>query len=222
MAIAIDNATGKENTVANPVTFSHTCTGSDLILLVGIDDVKTAGADNVTGVTYNGVAMTKIATQTHAGDAEAGTKTLWYLAAPATGSNTVSISNNNTPTIRAAAVSYTGCKQTGIPDNSTSSDETSTSTSYALTLTPSASNCWMVMWMADNSNTPSAGSGTYARKVSGSGSSWGFFDSNGTVSGATTLTATFSSSTDKNGIAATIAPSVAAATANPAFLVNFM
>lgn len=206
MAIAIDAATGLENTTANPAEFSHTCTGDDLILIVGVDDVQAAGNDNVTGVTYVGVAMTKIATQTHAGDTEAGTKTLWYLVAPATGSNTVSIATVNTPTIRAAAVSYTGCKQTGIPDNQTKSDSTSTTTSYALALTPVATDCWMAMWMSDNSSTPAAGANTFARKVSGAGSGWGFFDSNGIVSGATTLTATFTSSTDQNGIAITLAP----------------
>ena len=58
--IAFDaTANGQDSNVAS-LTWSHTCTGSDLVLIVG---VSTRGGDGdavPTGVTYNGVAMTLI------------------------------------------------------------------------------------------------------------------------------------------------------------------
>lgn len=119
-------------------------------------------------------------------------------------------------------MSYTGAKQSGQPDSSFKDLYNTTGhTSWSLSTTVVASNCWLVAGMVDDSNAPTAGSGTTMRQNSASG--YGGFDSNGTVStGSQTLNFAFSSSTKQTGIIVSIAPSVAAATANPAFLLNFI
>ena len=59
MAIAFDAATDGGN--VNPgttLTFAHTCTGSLGLLVVGFNGDNIGGADDVSSVTYNGVALT--------------------------------------------------------------------------------------------------------------------------------------------------------------------
>lgn len=58
MAIAFDaTTTSSLGSAVTSITFSHTCTGSNRILFVC---TANNGGANVTGVTYNGVAMTNI------------------------------------------------------------------------------------------------------------------------------------------------------------------
>lgn len=96
MAIAID-----ANTRSTATSFSHTCTGSDLILRVV---VSTAGSAAGLTATYNGVSMTQAVSVDVpvAGDGHAE----FYLLDPATGSNTVAITGATSPDSN--AISYTG------------------------------------------------------------------------------------------------------------------
>ena len=107
MAIALDVGTsGGNNGGGTSHTYSHTCTGSNLILFVGVS--TNSSSDLITGVTYNSVAMTLV-------DKQAGTSTnysyLFYLINPATGANNVVVSASSSTTIYSGAVSYTGAKQ---------------------------------------------------------------------------------------------------------------
>ena len=55
MAIAYDaTANGTNAPATGPLTFSHTCSGSNRFLVVGI---ATFSGDIITGVTYNSVAL---------------------------------------------------------------------------------------------------------------------------------------------------------------------
>jgi len=90
MAISFDAYTaGGSLTASSPKTFSHTCAADADILFVAT--INSTGA-NVTGVTYNGVSMTSVATQLNNPASDAYWIGLWYLINPATGTNTVSIS----------------------------------------------------------------------------------------------------------------------------------
>ena len=60
MAIAYNVASTGTYTGTSPLTWSHTCTGSNLILIVGVIVESSSSNQNCTGVTYNGVAMTLI------------------------------------------------------------------------------------------------------------------------------------------------------------------
>ena len=88
-AVSFDASASAANTDTS-ITFSHTCSNADRTLVVGFLG-RNSPQDDVTGITYNGVALTdkgSVATTVGA-DIEAE---LWSLAAPATGSNSVVIS----------------------------------------------------------------------------------------------------------------------------------
>lgn len=91
-------------------TKAHTCSGSDRVLFVATTARQSAG-QTVTGVTYNGVALTKV------DGVNQGTNTirheLWYLIAPATGANNVVVTWSASVAAASYVInSYTGVHQT--------------------------------------------------------------------------------------------------------------
>lgn len=93
-------------------TWSHTCSGSKRALIVGIGGRDTTAADMViTGITYAGVAMTKIRSDAVTVDTSFRTE-LWYLIAPATGANDVVVTFAGTANfIGGGSVSLTNVPQ---------------------------------------------------------------------------------------------------------------
>lgn len=156
MAIAYDtknNATTGGG--ASSLTYAHTCTGSDLILFVYT--VNHSHLGTMTGVTYNGVSMTLIASN-NAGSNKG--QRLWYLVNPATGTNNVVASKDDSSGwIDSISVSYTGASQTGQPDAYVVPAE-ETTTSYSKSITTVADNCWIVWPLCTGSLTLTAGSNT--------------------------------------------------------------
>ena len=111
--IAFDaSSAGVQTTTANNISWSHTCTGSNLILWVAVTEET---SDDITGVTYNSVALTAL---TKSGTVTgAGFSQLWYLINPATGANTVQVNRTGTTgRLTGCSASYTGAKQSGVPD----------------------------------------------------------------------------------------------------------
>jgi hypothetical protein len=112
MAVAFDAASASADLSGSTSgSWSHTCSGSDRYLIVGV-----AGFDaesNLSGitVTYNSVAMTKLGGNQ---DTNNNNTLLFGLVAPATGSNTVQISNipSSFSQVAAGAISFTGVHQT--------------------------------------------------------------------------------------------------------------
>lgn len=135
-AIAFDAATqGYANSTS--LTWSHTCTGSDRFLVVGI---KLYGTNDITGITYAGVAMTHIGSEDVPGEA---TKSVLYgLTAPATGANNIIISRTSSGHIVASGASYTGVSQTGQPE--AFGVNTANSTVVNITATVTTENAWLV------------------------------------------------------------------------------
>src|SRR3990167_3818009 len=151
MALALDTGTnGGNNGGGTSHTYSHTCTGSDLILFVGVG--TNSSSDLISGVTYNTVAMILV-------DKQQGTSTnysyLYYLITPATGAHDVVVSASSTCTIYSGAVSYTGAKQSGQPDSTNKGTETGAT--FTLSTTVVASNCWLISTITDFDG---AGAGT--------------------------------------------------------------
>lgn len=137
MAIALDSTTAASGATASSHTFSHTCTGSDLILFV----TATGANGDVTGITYNSVAMTKI--NSTVTDSAVLFTSLWYLVNPSTGANNVVITTSTATGVVGSSASYTGVNQTGQPDASTTV-ASSTTTSYSSSVTSVANNCWTI------------------------------------------------------------------------------
>ena len=160
MAIAFDAATtrARVGSGSNSFTYSHTCSGSDRILFVGVTVVNPSG-NTATGVTYNGAAMTKIATAAAQSNVLI---TLWCLVNPASGSNTISVStaSNIGAYADSLATSYSGASDTGQPDAFDFSNGTSTTISESVTTT--VDDCWTVAVCWSNGN-PAASTGSTSR-----------------------------------------------------------
>lgn len=216
MAIAVD-ATSKVNG-ANPCTtfsWSHTCTGSNRILVVGV--TTNSGADGhqgqPTGVTYNGVAMTKgvglVANTNRA-------TSVWYLANPASGSNTIQVTfGESTNYAGGCAVSYTGAS--GSIGANTGTNSASSGTAVSVAVTTTTANSYLVGNGVDNNGASWSNSGSSVVEVSqqipdGTGLGQAMVDLSTPSVGSNTLQATLGSSNDWGIAAIEILPFSAVAT----------
>ncbi|KKL06457.1 hypothetical protein LCGC14_2595840 [marine sediment metagenome] len=163
--VAFDTSTeiGDVQVDTSSGTWSHTCTGSNLILVV----VVTMRANNsVSGITYNSVALT------HESGADADENNVhtetWYLIAPATGSNTVAVTlNTSTSRWWAAAISLTGVAQSSPVDVSGSNTGLNV-TAISTSVTVVTANSWGIdVWAHEADATgASADSGQTERQQS--------------------------------------------------------
>lgn len=144
MAIAIDAiVTGQTATAVSSVTYAHTVAGSNRLLTVMVMLQRSGAATStISGVTYNGVAMTQ-ATQEHTYSNTILTA-VYYLIAPATGANNVvvTLSSAVTTDIVVGSVSLTGVAQT-TPLNGTFATGNFSSPATS-TLTTTQANSWLI------------------------------------------------------------------------------
>lgn len=153
------------------LTFAHTTSGTNRLLRVYVYD----GNANVTGVTYNGVAMTLINSFTMLGGAAGQIIRAFELIAPATGANNVVVTGSAAMSCYASAASYTSVNQTGQPDGSNTGGAAS-ATSQTTSITTVADNCWLLGYAYSN-NAVTAGTNTTLR--GGSIAGLQVFDTNG-------------------------------------------
>lgn len=206
MAIAFDIATNVTSTGSSTThTYAHTCTGSDRILFASIATLNDAGNDTVTGVTYNGVAMTRINTARTTGFAWRGY--LYYLIAPATGSNNiVATKTGTTGQMYGSSASYTGALQSGVPDASNTADTSGSPATVSVTTV--ADNCWAVL-TGGNVDAEFAASTNSTKRNTGNPAT--LFDSNANISpaGSFSMTLTYAGTRQYELLMASFAPSVA-------------
>lgn len=194
MALAFDAVgAGGSALPGNSITYSHTCTGTNLILIVAITSNNT---DVITGVTYNGDALTLGKKSTDTGPV----KYFYYKLGPATGAHDVVVSASAADQfLRATSVSYTGVQQSGQPDATDESRDTATSTTTSLTQV--VNNAWQV-GMGSNSGAGTLSAGTGIGATRGNvGSILYVGDSNAVTSAGTqTLTWNNTSSTQLDAL----------------------
>jgi len=119
MAVAFDAASsGVDATEVTAKSWSHTCTGDDLMLIVGMAFRHASTAPTSIAVTYNGVSMTEITTLNHLTYA---TCSMFYLANPATGANTIAATWTNVNAFAGGGISFTGAGDTPGTEASTAS-----------------------------------------------------------------------------------------------------
>jgi hypothetical protein len=190
-AIAFDAVNSSQGT-ANPYTFSHTSSGSNL---VGLVSIQALAGDVVSAVTWGGNAMTLVDKQNR-GDGRYDS--LWIITAPATGSQTISITNSGSNQIKARAITYTGAAQSGQPDISNKTTNSSAS-SISLSFTTSTIDDWLVGIVDTTSAGASASTNTYQRQSVDDATFW---DSNGPqgAAGSYSLNWSLSPSSGNNSI----------------------
>lgn len=143
MAIALDNSTNQTGTLSTTVTHAHTCTGSNLLLVATVMVQRNGAATpTISGVTYNGVAMTAAATE-HTYSSTILTA-VYYLVAPASGANNMvlTLTNALANDIVLGATSFTGVVQTS-PLNGTFAIGNFTTPATG-TLTTTVANSWLI------------------------------------------------------------------------------
>ena len=182
MAIAFGSAVDGGNATATSLTFAFNNVAGDIVFVGGVGDSTT---DDVTGATYNGVAMTLVDKLTPGGINNRWSY-LFYLVAPATGSNNVVVSASGSHFLGFGAVSYTGASQTGVPDATNKQSGGAAITTLTTSVTTIADNCWTVLLENSYSldSLPFAGTGATRRTTDNTFGTWGLFDSNAAITPA--------------------------------------
>lgn len=155
MAIAVDATSTGTSTAGTTVTVSHTCTGSDLVLIVF------AGAqDGVTTptCTYNGVSMTQGTTRDIGGEMSS---TVFYLVGPATGTHDIVLTKGSGDEFGVMGISFTGAG--GVSATASNSGGNLDTTATVTVTTGTTGNGYVVAGGANNVaaiSTTYTGSGT--------------------------------------------------------------
>lgn len=139
-AIAFDASSISTYTDLGPTfTWTHTTSGADRILLVYVGWSRAGDATTVSSVSYNGVALTRIAGSSVTFSGRQGE--YWYLLAPATGANTVSVTMSTALDFQnSGAISLTGANA-GI---GASSSNGANGSSISDSLSTTVANSWVV------------------------------------------------------------------------------
>lgn len=205
MAINIDSsANGTIGSASTSVTYAITVTGSDTIGHTFVTQQSDASTNRITGVTWNGTAMSLETTYKNTAN---DSLYMWMLVGVTTG-NIVVTRDTTGNTGWCSSQSHTGAKQTGQPDSEATGNTTS-STTLTTTTTTVADNCWTILGVFDSDGgliTASTNS-TLRNTVTDFVKT---FDNNGdiTPAGAYSMTVTFTSSatSPKSSIIHSIAP----------------
>lgn len=215
MAIAYGgSAIGNSGAGASTLTLSSfSISGSDTCLIV---EVANQGVNSVTsGVTCNGVAMTKIDQATVS---TSQNTSLWALYGAASGNIVITRTTNFSDAIYASATYYTGVGSSTAITSLPKTKATQPGTSYTATVTTTVDNCWLVLGTYCNPSSPSAGSGTTRRTDNVISF---IFDSNGpiTPAGSASLNVTGANASANGYVMVALEPAGGGApTANSAFL----
>lgn len=187
VGIAFDAASNSGYQAAtSSATWNHTCTGSTRYLLVGVSMLSVA--QTVSGITYNGIALTFIGSQSSVSGA-ARTE-LWGLIAPATGTNVVSVTLTGAIAWTGNASSYTGVHQTSPTESWNSAQATNVGAADAtVNITTVADNAWVVDVIATDDAAITVGAGqTQTGNVTGAGGSGAMsYEGPKTPAGAVTM-----------------------------------
>lgn len=210
VTIAFDSTAYAQVAAATSLTYAHTCTGSNRILWIQACNTNSA-TFTITGITYAGVAMTKAGTEQKAGASNTWSS-LWYLVAPTIGTNNIVVTSSGSTDLLALSSSYTGARQSGVPDAYTSSS--GSGDPYTQSITTVTDNSWILAGFATQRSQAAGASTTFRYNVSG----YVIADSNGPKS----PTGSYSLVTDQDPsgalMAATIVSFAPATSTNGNFL----
>jgi hypothetical protein len=149
--IAYDNSAASYCTSCSSLTFSVTvgAAGTNRLLFVGVS-ISKYQVSGVSGVTYAGVAMTKIRSDDYLyqGTPYKTQSSIWRLVAPSTGANNVVVTlNGSHDALRAGAISLTGIDQTSPVDAHNGAYGSSDTPSVSVTAV--ADNAWVLDTLAE-------------------------------------------------------------------------
>ncbi len=162
-AIAFDSATSfAQDAAASSLSFSHTTSGSNRFLIVGVS-IRNDASQTVSSVTYAAAPLTFLRADTNGVSVRSE---LWYRVAPATGANTVAVTLSASAKAAMGAISLTGVDQSTPID--TNAGATGSGTAPSVTVTTVVNNAWVIdatgfRSTANGAPTGTAGSGQTER-----------------------------------------------------------
>lgn len=214
MAIARTNSALIGATVSvTGISGAFNCSGGDFLLAFA----ERQNANSQTCL-YNGVSMTLIGTATGSSSLNID---VFYLLAPASGSNTLASSGTGSTYRALMAIAYSGTRQSSQPDASSLPSFT-IGTSKTTSITPVAANSWIAgLYLDDNGGTLSAtNSAVKITSFANPGAADMLWDTNGPIAvpASTTVGGSSTVSGDQGLVAISIAP---VPMVNSSFL-NFM
>lgn len=202
-SIAFDTSAVSTTVSSGTDSFTYTTgSGTNRFMIVQLFDAQSGGGDNVVSVKYNGVAMTELF-NSNTFPTSGKTYDAFYLYGPATGANTVLITYTSPQVSRVVVATYSGAKQSGFPDASSSTFDSSGATVISTTATPSASGAWGILFGVTGSTYSST---NYTLRQIGITGNIQVVDTNGTISGSTNMTITQSLSSSAGGKMYSLAP----------------
>jgi hypothetical protein len=145
-----------QNANATSFTWSHTVSGSDRFLVVGVS-IRNQQSEAASSVTYAGTPLTLVGARSN----ETSTRVeIWQLVAPAVGTDDVVVTLSASAKIVGGAISLTGVDQT--TPIATSGFAAGSSTNPSMTFTAVATSAWVIDALAYRStgnSTPTATAG---------------------------------------------------------------
>jgi len=138
-AAILANDVGFAVSVTGPVTFAHTVTAADTILLVGVSVDRTSTL--ITGVTYNGQPLA-LAVAAPGGGGGRPRAEIWSLVNPPVGTFNVVVTLSTNDQVIAGAVSFAGVN-TITPFDVPAVTNLGNSSTASLAITPVTNNAWV-------------------------------------------------------------------------------
>jgi hypothetical protein len=185
--IAFDAATNSTYQAASSsYSWSHTCTGSNRYLVVGI--AMFSLAQSVSSITYAGESLALLGLQ--ASITGACRIELWGIDAPNTGSNTIAVTLSGAIASAGCAASYTGVNQSSPTEAYNSAQATNVGAADAtVNITTVADNDWVVDIVATDDTAITVGAGNTSRNnVTGTAGSGAMADNNAAKTPAGSVT----------------------------------
>src|SRR5438067_2621795 len=138
MAVAFDAVQSTSGLTVSSLTWSHTCTGSNLVLIV--DVITGNAATSASSVKYNNVSMTSIGKQLTDNQAGGGFVEKYYLINPSTGANNVVVTFSVAQdALIGGSMSFTGASQNSSDYTTVAAFGSSTTSSVVVTAPASTS-----------------------------------------------------------------------------------
>lgn len=196
----VHDVTGGATSLTTAFTMSAALNGC---LVVGTNGDATT--DNITGVTYNGVAMT-LQGKHNAAPGSVYWQYMWTLAAPASGANNIVVTANASIHIETLAASYTGVSATKCPE--ASGYTTSATDPFTVSLTTLTNGARVVeVYSGSSALTDSTG---FTTRVNDSNGGFMILGDSGNISVAGSVSLSLTGNGTKEGAVVSLGPPVTA------------
>lgn len=178
-------STSGYNTADDVYSWSHTCSGGNRYLLVGVS-MLSVGGSSVSGITYNGVTLSKLGSQ--ASVSGAVRTELWGLANPASGSHSVEVTLSTALDSIGSALSASGVGTNYGYSSATATNVGAADATVNQSAPPSGSNWFVIDCIATSDTAITVGAGQIEKEnVTGTLGSGAMSTEGPVASGTTTM-----------------------------------